>query len=211
MIFLSIRWFMSVIPKGAHPPTPGSSITDQGANLARSLLKKRFSGPNSPKTSLFKALAEQKRKKGVGGDMGEAPTPESCLAFSMALQQSWHRPEGHTVAPPEAPKPASLAMPEAARRAGCDRILVGPSEAGTIARLQIGSGAMAGTEIQLRASEKGLEASVLQASEVARSSVSGAIMEMAARMRRRGHTVHLAGNSQERQKDRKNTKEAPDE
>jgi hypothetical protein len=213
VIFLSIQWFMSIIPKGAPPHVPGSSISDQGPGLAGSSLKKRFSAPISAKASTFKVIVDQKRKSGVGGRaQGEVDPAEDCLSQALAMHQPWQRPEGLVGAPPAAPpKTATLTIPEAAQRAGCERILLGPGETGTIARIQFGSGSVAGTEIQLRASEKGLEASVLQTSAAARSSVSSAIQEMAARMRRRGHTVHLAQNAQARQNEENHGQASPDD
>jgi len=202
---------MSIIPKGTFIQAQGTSITDQVSKLGRLVSKKVFSVPNSQKESQFKAVAQQKKQTtSKDCDCGEISLSASGYpSFSMAAAQAWNRPEGHPLATLEKPLPIIRSTGEIAKQVGCDRILIGTGAYGTEARLHLASGSIAGTEIRLRATEHGLEASVLLTTEGARSAISGAMSEMATRLRRKGHVVRLEGHSQGRQKEMKHTRKDP--
>jgi hypothetical protein len=101
---------------------------------------------------------------------------------SAAAMAGWFRPE-----PSGASAPRAMGVAAAAARP-VDRILVGAGPEGAQARIRIGAGALAGTEIQLSAGAAGhaVEAQLLTHAASSRQTLSLVMDEIRLRLRDRG-------------------------
>ena len=104
------------------------------------------------------------------------------LASAAALA-GWFRSETVTRASPTVP-PTRLAGASSAR--AVDRILLGSGPDGAQARIRIGGGALAGTEIQLCSAGRLIEAQLLTHAATSRQTLSVVLDEIRARLRDRG-------------------------
>jgi len=113
---------------------------------------------------------------------GAGPEAETSTAAAMA---GWFRAE----ASPAAPSRTSAA---AAPRL-VDRVLIGGAGDSAEARIQIGTGALAGTEIRLQAAPGGgvIEAQLLTRVDGSRQTLSVVMDEIAVRLRGKGIALHV--------------------
>ena len=141
------------------------SVGDEAADRARTRSGRGFRG-----------TLERKR----GDATGE--TPDVASAAAMA---GWFRPESMPGGPPAA-APGRAAGVGAAR--AVDRILIGAGPDGAQARIRIGAGALAGTEIQLSSAAAGrtVEAQLLTHAASSRQTLSVVLDEIRSRLRDRG-------------------------
>jgi hypothetical protein len=105
---------------------------------------------------------------------------------SGAAMAGWFRPESASV-------PASVKATSGARVAATpavDRVLLGAGPEGAQARVRIGSGALAGTEIQLSStSGRAVEAQLLTHTATSRQTLSVVMDEIRSRLRDKGITL----------------------
>ena len=102
---------------------------------------------------------------------------------SAAAMAGWFRAE--SALPPAAAKAPSVAGVAGARPV--DRVLIGAGPEGAQARIRIGAGALAGTEIQLSsASGRAVEAQLLTHAASSRQTLSVVLDEIRSRLRDRG-------------------------
>jgi len=123
----------------------------------------------------FRNALERKRR-----DLGGAPD-EGASAAAMA---GWFRSESGPAAPQQ--RPGGVAAASGARPV--DRVLVGAGPDGAEARIRIGAGALAGTEIQLSTGGVGhaIEARLLTHAASSRQTLSMVMDEIRLRLRDRG-------------------------
>jgi hypothetical protein len=155
---------------GATPPAAGKDevrpIGDASETAAHGRSGRRF-----------RSALERKR------DDVETGAHDAASAAAMA---GWFRSES-AAAP--AGKTAAVSGPSAASAArAVDRILVGSGPDGAQARIRIGSGALAGTEIQLSSGAAGhvVEARLLTHAATSRQTLSLVMDEIRLRLRDRG-------------------------
>jgi hypothetical protein len=155
---------------GAAPPAAGKDevrpIGDAAETAARGRSGRRF-----------RSALERKR------DEAETGAPDAASAAAMA---GWFRAES-AAAP--AGKAMAVSGPSGAVAArAVDRILVGSGPEGAQARIRIGSGALAGTEIQLSSGATGhvVEARLLTHTATSRQTLSLVMDEIRLRLRDRG-------------------------
>jgi len=148
-------------PAGAATKEEVRSFGDAPENGARSRSGKRF-----------RSALERKRD-----DPG---THDGASAAAMA---GWFRPESAVAA---ASRPVAVGGASAARPV--DRVLVGSGPDGAEARIRIGAGALAGTEIQLSSGGAGhiVEARLLTHAASSRQTLSLVMDEIRSRLRDRG-------------------------
>jgi hypothetical protein len=134
---------------------------------------------------------QMKPNKQTTGDTGHRLRPDERDSIDAALSSfpAWMRAEG--AIRPETVPSTSCAPRAGALSPGSDRVLVGTGGLGAEARVRIGGGALAGTEIQLVAVPGGLEARVLTVHAGSRQTLSVAMEEIAQRLRRKGHSLRL--------------------
>lgn len=139
------------------------SVGDAPENGARSRSGKRFRS----------ALERTRDATGTGMHDGA----------SAAAMAGWFRPESAVVS---TGKPVAVAGASAARPV--DRVLVGSGPDGAEARIRIGAGALAGTEIQLSSGGGGhvVEARLLTHAATSRQTLSLVMDEIRSRLRDRG-------------------------
>lgn len=120
------------------------------------------------------ALERVPRAAGIGVDD----------AASAAAMAGWFRPESAASVP--VGKSTAVTGPSAPR--GVDRVLIGSGPDGAQARIRIGAGALAGTEIQLSSGAGGhvVEARLLTHAATSRQTLSLVMDEIRARLRDRG-------------------------
>ena len=155
------------------PPAPATgtvgkeevrSVADEGASAAR---------PRAGRG--FRNALEPRRRDPAAGD-----TDDGASAAAMA---GWFRSESAAV--PAAAKAVGLAGVAAPRAA--DRVLIGSGPDGAQARIRIGAGALAGTEIHLfSASGQTVEARLLTHAASSRQTLSVVMDEIRSRLRDRG-------------------------
>jgi hypothetical protein len=118
----------------------------------------------------FRSTLERRRRDPIGG------ANEAASAAAMA---AWFRPESA----PTAKGVAAVAAPRAV-----DRVLIGSGPGGAQARIRIGAGTLAGTEIQLSAAASGhaVEARLLTHGASSRQTLSVVMDEIRSRLRDRG-------------------------
>jgi hypothetical protein len=135
----------------------------------------------SPPRDGFRRALERKGRhpSGRGGQ-------EAAAAAAMA---GWFRSE----APIATGRPAGA--PAVAPPRAVDRVLVGAGPEGAQARIRIGAGALAGTEIQLSsaASGRAVEARLLTHTASSRQTLSVVMDEIRARLRDRGIVLSTSG------------------
>jgi len=141
------------------------SVGDEAADRARTRSGRGFRG-----------TLERKRGDATGG------APDVASAAAMA---GWFRPESMPGGSPAA-VPGRAAGVGAAR--AVDRILIGSGPDGAQARIRIGAGALAGTEIQLSSTAAGrtVEAQLLTHAASSRQTLSVVLDEIRSRLRDRG-------------------------
>jgi len=145
------------------------------------------------------------RARGGGGRSGRrfrdalerrpraAVAPEGAgETASAAALAGWFRAESASRAPPTAS--AGRASGVAGPRSG-DRVLIGSGPDGAQARIRIGAGALAGTEIQLTGAAGGraVEARLLTHAACSRQTLSVVMDEIRARLRDRGIALSVRG------------------
>ena len=108
--------------------------------------------------------------------------PEPSTAATMT---GWFRAEASPAAPSR--------TPAAAAPRPVDRVLIGGTGDSAEARIQIGSGALAGTEIRLQAAPGGgvIEAQLLTRVDGSRQTLSVVMDEIAVRLRGKGIALHV--------------------
>ena len=160
---------MQVNDSSAAPPSIAAtkdevrSVGDAPENAARSRSGRRFRS----------ALDRKRDDPGVGANDGA----------SAAAMAGWFRPESAVAS---ASRSATVAGASAARPV--DRVLVGSGPDGAEARIRIGAGALAGTEIQLSSGAAGhiVEARLLTHAATSRQTLSLVMDEIRSRLRDRG-------------------------
>ena len=152
---------------GAAPPAAGKDevrpIGDASETAAHGRSGRRF-----------RSALERKR------DDGETGAHDAASAAAMA---GWFRSESAG-----APAGKTTAVSGASAARAVDRILVGSGPDGAQARIRIGSGALAGTEIQLSSGAAGhvVEARLLTHAATSRQTLSLVMDEIRLRLRDRG-------------------------
>jgi len=151
-------------PTGTAGKQEVVSVADRGASGARSRAEQGFR----------KAL-ERGRRNPAGGAANDAA--------SAAAMAGWFRAE--SAAAPAVTKATGVAGVAASR--AVDRVLIGSGPDGAQARIRIGAGALAGTEIQLSsASGHAVEARLLTHAASSRQTLSVVMDEIRSRLRDRG-------------------------
>jgi hypothetical protein len=125
----------------------------------------------------FRGALENRRADSTGGVHDDVA--------SAAALAGWFRSESTSGAAPTAAPPRAPAV-AAARTV--DRILIGSGPDGAQARIRIGAGALAGTEIQLSSSAAGraVEAQLLTHTASSRQTLSVVLDEIRSRLQDRG-------------------------
>lgn len=133
-------------------------------------------------------------------DLSESSTSESTVmaVFGAASPcPPWLRPEGPTPrAPSSGPRPVPVDTP-------LERVLIGTGPGGAEARLTIGHGPLAGSQVHLRHGPAGIEATVLTQTESSRQTLSVAMVEVARRLERRGYVLRTAEEAPRSDSDRR--------
>lgn len=154
-------------------PTAGKPSTS-GPTAGRS------EPPSRPPSAPFRTLL-QGRRGGGGGAGSELPLPAG-LARPGAVPAAWIRPDG-----PTRPGRPAVGVDAVNAVRGAERVLVGRSLHGVEARIQITEGALAGSEIALRAVGGAVDAvHVVASSEASRQTLLAAVGEVSRRLRMRG-------------------------
>lgn len=140
------------------------SVTEEAADRARSRSGRGFRG----------ALERRSRDS----------TGETLDLASAAALSGWFRSETMTRAGPAVPPTKAAGV---AGAGAVDRILLGSGPDGAQARIRIGAGALAGTEIQLSGTAgRTVEAQVLTHVATSRQTLSVVLDEIRSRLRDRG-------------------------
>ena len=151
-------------PSGTAGKEEVRSVADQGSGAAR-----------PPAGQEFRKALERGRRDPVTGN-----TNDGASAAALA---GWFRPE--CAGAPAVAKTAGVAGVAASRAA--DRVLIGSGPDGAQARIRIGAGALAGTEIHLSsASGQTVEARLLTHTASSRQTLSVVMDEIRSRLRDRG-------------------------
>lgn len=158
----------------------GTARRDEAGARFRDLLHKKFEhrtgdGPRGARGS------------SDATDAGGQLPPGLAVPHSFAAHL---RPEG-PARPSRPDSPPSLSSPPGAP-ASADRLLLGMGPGGAEARLAIGHGPLAGSEIRVREGAGGLDAAVLTKSESSRQTLISAMEEVARRLQGKGHVLRLA-------------------
>jgi len=127
-----------------------------------------------------------------GSTDGDGASDGAACAAAMA---GWFRSEAlHAAAIPAAGKTATGAAAVTGARP-VDRVLIGSGPDGAQARIRIGAGALAGTEIQLSAGAAGhaVEARLLTQAAGSRQTLSVVMDEIRSRLRDRGIVLAMQG------------------
>jgi hypothetical protein len=122
-------------------------------------------------------------------DRAAGTDPETATAATMA---SWFRAEV-SLGPPSRTLAAALPRP-------VDRVLIGGAGDSAEARIHIGTGALAGTEIRLQAAPGGgvIEAQLLTRVDGSRQTLSVVMDEIAVRLRGKGISLYVKQNAARR-------------
>jgi hypothetical protein len=131
-----------------------------------------------------------KAKNQSAGDLGQSVCPDAGDSTNLLPPfPPWMRAEGAV-----RPDPAQITnVGQRTVVATCpDRVLVGTGGSTPEARVRIGDGPLAGTEIQLVAVPGGVEARVLTVHAGSRQTLSVAMDEIAQRLRRKGHALRMS-------------------
>jgi hypothetical protein len=168
---------MQVNSEGAAAPANAGSkdeIRDGGADDA---------GAGTPARTGRKFRSALERRRPDAGTVAH----DGASAAAMA---GWFRPESGGAAPPRATGVAAASAPRPV-----DRILVGAGPDGAQARIRIGAGALAGTEIQLSTGAAGhaVEAQLLTHAASSRQTLSLVMDEIRLRLRDRGIVLATKG------------------
>jgi hypothetical protein len=163
------------------PPPAGAAVKDELRSVGDGAAGRRGSGHG-----FQRALARKRRHPGADG----APD-EAASAASMA---AWFRAE-RSGATGKGPAVAAAGAPRAV-----DRVLIGSGPDGAQARIRIGAGALAGTEIHLfsAAAGRAVEARLLTHTASSRQTLSVVMDEIRSRLRDRGIVLSTAGGAARR-------------
>jgi hypothetical protein len=133
----------------------------------------------------FRSALERKR------DAAEAGGHDAASAAAMA---GWFRSEPTAASPGKTP---AISGPSGVAARVVDRILVGAGPDGAEARIRIGTGVLAGTEIQLSSGAAGhvVEARLLTHAATSRQTLSLVMDEIRLRLRARGVVLSTAASS----------------
>ena len=155
------------------PPAPATGTA--GKEEVRSVADQAMANARPPAGRGFrKALERGRRDPATGGTNDEA---------SAAALAGWFRSE--SAARPAVAKAAGAAGVTASR--AVNRVLIGSGPDGAQARIRIGAGALAGTEIHLStASGQAVEARLLTHAASSRQTLSVVMDEIRSRLRDRG-------------------------
>lgn len=147
-----------------------------------------------------KGKSDKSDKKGKDDTSRLRPEPRESKDGVPLSFEPWMRADG--AFRPEAIQGPRLAPRGCAQSTAPDRVLVGSSGLGPEARVRIGGGPLAGTEIQLVAVAGGVEARVLTVHEGSRQTLSVAMDEIAQRLRRKGHSLRMDPSQRGQERDR---------
>jgi hypothetical protein len=175
---------------GQRPPSPHPATSGSGSGSAQGPEGKT----NRSKHFGFLVGSARKRRSGGAGATADQNDPAEVPARAPALLPF------HVDALREAP-PAPPARP-ALRVSPHQRVLVGSGGAAGQARIQIGSGRLAGSEIQLSVSGSLVDARLLTSHEASRQTLVTAMEGARQRLRERGlllRTVIAAPGSRDRE------------
>lgn len=150
-------------PAPAAQSASGGFSVDAGARVLRARRFRALLGPGDRERGLDDAHGKA-AAIGTGGLIAPAPGVPS---------RSPGRPTG-----------AAVDAVAAARRV--ERLLLGSGPLGGEARIQLGAGPLGGCEIQLRAAGSVIEARLLTHGETSRQTLTVAMNEVAARLRKKG-------------------------
>lgn len=160
----------------ARPP-PGAAGTDQspagGDHPARGVRRRPGAG--------FRDALERRARGTSSGDA----TPDAASAAAMA---GWFRSEPSRIGGDDGAAGRAVGAPAVSNARAVDRILIGAGPDGAEARIRIGAGALAGTEIQLSGGAGGhvVEARLLTHAATSRQTLSVVMDEIRSRLRDRG-------------------------
>ncbi len=174
-------------------------------------------GSRGAKAGAFAEILRQ----GGGADTAHAahrrarplPPGSGDLATAAGMAAAiWGRPTGPLLPPGEPTAPRSNGAPggSAAVSAQLEALRVGRGPAGAEARLTIGVGPLAGAEIHLRQGPTGIDALVLTGTESSRHTLSVAMNEVARRLKLRGVSLRLDGESAPPRRPRSQVDERPE-
>ena len=166
------------------PPSPpaGAAVKEEVRSVAEGEPGGRArSGPG------FQRALERKRRHPGGNGV-----PDD--AASAAAMAAWFRAE------PSGPTGRGAAVAAGGAPRVVDRVLIGSGPDGAQARIRIGAGALAGTEIQLSSAGAGraVEARLLTHTASSRQTLSLVMDEIRARLRDRGIVLSTAGAAAQR-------------
>ena len=127
--------------------------------------------------------ALERRQRGSAGGAGAQEA-----AASAAAMAGWFRSEAAGPTGKASPTTRTEAVASMAGARGVDRVLIGSGPEGAQARVRIGAGALAGTEIQLSSVSGGqaVEARLLTHAAGSRQTLSMVMDEIRSRLRDRG-------------------------
>jgi hypothetical protein len=172
----------------AERPGPGKRAPAAGTDPARWTPGRPSGAQRSAEAAGGAGEPAAGGKSGRGRWRGISPGEEGGIQAAertLALLAPWQIQEGPPRAPP--PRPLGVALPPAA----VERLLVGAGPRGVEARLRLGHGPLAGTEIHLRHLPGGVEAVVLTRVESSRQTLAVAMEEVARRLQRKGYAFRV--------------------
>lgn len=158
-----------------------AALATAGKDEVRSVGDAVEAGPRSRSGRRFRNALERVAK-GTGAGVDDAA--------SAAAMAGWFRPESAAAVP--VGKSTAVTGPSAPR--AVDRVLIGSGPDGAQARIRIGAGALAGTEIQLSSGVGGhvVEARLLTHAATSRQTLSLVMDEIRSRLRDRGIVLSTA-------------------
>ena len=168
-----------VAPAQSAGPAPKDEVRPVGDEAAR--------GDGLRAGRRFRDTLERGRRGSTGGEGAH----DVALAAAMA---GWFRSESaHATAVQAAPGRGAPGAASVAGAHAIDRVLIGSGPDGAQARIRIGAGALAGTEIQLSGGAGGqaVEARLLTQAASSRQTLSVVMDEIRSRLRDRGIVLSL--------------------
>ncbi len=164
-------------PQGAPPPSRGGKDEVRSPGDGAETVARAGTGPR------FRRALERKRDDAATGAHDGA---------SAAAMAGWFRSESAGAPPGKTTAVSGQSGTTAAR--AVERILIGSGPDGAEARIRIGAGALAGTEIQLSSGVAGhvVEARFLTRAATSRQTLSLVMDEIRSRLRERGIVLSTA-------------------
>jgi hypothetical protein len=146
----------------------------------------RAGGPRSGRG--FKDALDRKRRSATSAEGGQETA-------NAAMMSCWFRPESPALTGNAAAAGRSGGVAAAGGVRAVDRVLIGAGPEGAEARIRIGAGALAGTEIQLSGGAGGhaVEARLLTHAASSRQTLSVVMDEIRSRLRDRGIVLSVRG------------------